>query len=185
MLIRRLSLAVLMAAASQVAQASPATSNLQFDGAVKSTTCTVSVDGVETPNPATVVLQDARVVRLAKEGDTDGKTGFSIDLKNCPNNYFLLVHAMFKGGNGTTVTNGRLDNMASLNPAKNVQLQLRRNWFFTNGIIDVGSGNESSTPSLSIWNGAATLDYTAEYYATGAATQGNLEAATEFTIQYH
>ncbi|MNF49736.1 Major fimbrial subunit precursor [compost metagenome] len=183
MLFKRLSLATLVAVASQAALASPTTSIIHFKGSVLGNTCDISVNGVTTPNPATVILNDALAERLGKAGDTDGKSAFSIDLKNCAGTA-TKVRASFKGANGTTITNGRLDNMAgAAGAAKNVQLQLEQTYGASDGVIQV-AGDQTAQPYADIAAGAATLGYAVQYYATGAATEGKVEGAVEYTIQY-
>jgi major type 1 subunit fimbrin (pilin) len=181
-MIKRLSLATLVAAASQAALASPTSSVIHFKGSVLGSTCDISVNGVASPNPATIILNDALAERLTKSGDIDGKSAFSIDLKNCSGTG-TKVRASFKGANGTTITDGRLNNMAAVGAAQNVQLQLEQTYGGSGGLIVV-DGDQTAQPYADITAGAATLGYAVQYYATGAATEGKVEGAVEYTIQY-
>ncbi len=186
MLFKRLSLAVLVAASSQAAMASPATSAIQFQGAVKGTTCTVSVGGVDASSPSTVILEDVNLDYLSHV-DEYGEGSYSgghlaIDLKDCsgPANQ---VRASFQGGNGTTVSDGRLNNMATHGPASNIQLQIRTSQY-PYGTVDVG-GDQSILPYADIEGGAARLEYWVEYWVTRGYSAGNIEAAVEYTVAYH
>ncbi|MCY1292804.1 Fimbrial subunit ElfA [compost metagenome] len=180
MLFKRLSLAALAAVSSQLALASPASGVLQFEGAVKGTTCSISVGGVEAPNPATVTLASVNLEEL-KQAGTDGMVGahFDIDLKNCKG-AATKASATFLGANGTTVTNRRVDNMATSDPAKNVQLTL---------YMENDEGGTWSTPASDrYWVGIekGKLRYRANYYANRPSdiTAGNFEAALQFTVLY-
>ncbi|MCY1285665.1 Laminin-binding fimbrial subunit ElfA [compost metagenome] len=181
-MIKKLTLAALVAAASQAALASPTTSVIHFKGSVLGSTCDISVNGVATPNPATVVLGDALAENLAKAGDTTGETDFAIELKNCSGTG-TKARASFKGANGTTIANGRLDNMAATKAAQNVQLELRHKFSGASSAIAV-DGDQSALPYADIAGGAATLPYAIRYYATDAATEGAVEGAVEFTVAY-
>jgi major type 1 subunit fimbrin (pilin) len=181
-MIKKLTLAALVAAASQAALAgSPTTSIIHFKGQVLGSTCDISVNGVATPNPATVTLADALAENLAKAGDTTGDTDFAIELKNCSGTG-TKARASFKGANGTTVANGRPDNLAS-GGAENVQLELLHKFSGAGSAIAVDS-DQSALPYVDITGGAATLPYAIRYYATDAATQGAVEGAVEFTVAY-
>ncbi|MDH4560578.1 fimbrial protein [Pseudomonas sp. BN411] len=180
-MIKKLTLAALVAAASQAALASPNTSIIQFRGVVQGNTCDISVNGVTTPTPTTVTLADALAENLTKAGDTTGETDFDIELKNC-SGPGTKARASFKGGNGTTVANGRLDNLASAG-AENVQLELVHKFSGAGSAIAV-DGDQSALPYVDIVGGAARLPYAIRYYATGAATQGPVEGAVEFTVAY-
>lgn len=181
---KRLSLAMLAAVASQAALAAPATGLIQFKGRAQHNTCTVSVGGVESSNTATVILSEAFTRKLAKQGDSDGQTAFTIDLKNCFSS-ISSADVFFRAAPGTTVTNGRLDNMAADSPARNVQLQISDEY---DRPVDVG-GPGIQPPSL--WYGDVQVQdrvgkkaYSVSYYAAGPVTRGNVEAAVEYVIQY-
>ncbi|MDH4560579.1 fimbrial protein [Pseudomonas sp. BN411] len=182
MLFKRLSLAVLVAAASHAALASPATSTIQFEGAVKGTTCTVSVGGVDASTPSTVILSDLDPDDIS-EGAYWWRQGanFSIDLMGCSGSA-TLVRASFQGANGTTVTDGRLNNMATDSPASNIQLWLRVAYPHSRD-IEVG-GDQSTLPYASIWAGMAWLGYEVRYTGESAPSAGNIEAAVEYTVAY-
>ncbi|MNT60310.1 Fimbrial protein [compost metagenome] len=107
---------------------------------------------------------------------------FAIDLKGC-SGPATQVRASFQGGNGTTVTDGLLNNMATDSPASNIQLRLKAGRYPQLRDIDVG-GDQSTLPYASINGGAARLNYSVHYLAVGAFTAGNIEAAVEYTVAY-
>lgn len=182
MLSKRLSLVALLAATSQLALASPGTGTLQFSGAVKGTTCTVSVGGVEAPTPATVVLRDALLERFPHPPHTDGRTAFDIDLKDC-SGPGAQVRTGFRRASGNTGHMGNLDNMATDNPARNIQLAIGSR---AGGYpIWVGDGQHLS-PAADIEGGMARLELWVEYQATyfNDVTPGRVEAAAEFSLSY-
>ncbi|MCY1443452.1 hypothetical protein D9M71_598680 [compost metagenome] len=177
-MLKRIFLAALLASASQATLAEPTVGTIRFKGKVQDTTCSVSVDGVETPNLATVLLYEAPIDWLVKPGDVSKVARFDIELMDCEGPS-TQVRASFQGANGTTVTEGRLENMAADNPARNVHLVLG-DW---KEIVEVG-GDPSLLPSAEIVGGVATLGYPLSYYATGPVTEGNFEAAVEYTVAY-
>lgn len=181
MLFKRLSLMVLAAAASQATLAEPTVGTIRFKGIVQDTTCSVSVNGVETPNLATVLLDETPINWLVKPGDFAKAGLFDIVLNDCEGPS-TLVRASFQGTNGTTVTEGRLDNMAADNPARNVQLMLEAHHKQVE-FVEVG-GDQSLMSPAEIEGGIARLQYAVSYYATGPVTEGNFEAAVEYTVAY-
>ncbi|MCY1285661.1 hypothetical protein D9M68_410820 [compost metagenome] len=180
-MLKRIFLAALLASASQATLAEPTVGTIRFKGKVQDTTCSVSVDGVETPNLATVLLYEAPIDWLVKPGDVSKVARFDIELMDCEGPS-TQVRASFQGANGTTVTEGRLDNMAANNPARNVQLMLVADHVMPED-VEVG-GDQSLLSPAEIKGGSARLQYAVSYYATGPVTEGNFEAAVEYTVAY-
>ncbi len=182
-MLKRIFLAALLASASQATLATePTVGTIRFKGRVQDTTCNVSVNGVETPNLATVLLHETPINWLVKPGDFIKAALFDIDLTDC-DGPSTQVRASFLGTNGTTVTEGRLDNMAADNPARNVQLMLEAYDYEQVEFVEVG-GDQSLLSPAEIEGGIAKLQYAASYYATGPVTEGNFEAAVEYTVAY-
>ncbi len=189
MLFKQLSLAVLLVAAGQAALASPSTGTIQFKGVLKGTTCAVSVNGwgEGASSDHSIILGSIPSLQLAQPGDSKESHSFQIYLKNCWG-AATKARVTLKGANGNTVTNGRLDNMATVNPAKNVQLEVRydKERWGDGPIVDVG-GDQSMIPFRDIngvaWedNGRSFLIY---YYANGPVTEGKVQAALEYTVEY-
>jgi type 1 fimbria pilin len=182
---KRLSLAILAAATSQAALASPATSTLQFQGAVKSTTCNISVDGVETPNPATVILEPVALTSLGGFKWEEGAR-FKIALKNCSGSA-RKVGAIFEPANGSTVHpiyNNHLENMATDNPARNVVVWIRHH--HGNGDWRQVALDGDPSGAWFLDNIEDGMEYSANYGtpAGSAPAEGNVEAAVQFTVLY-
>ncbi len=187
MLFKRLSLAVLAAVASQAAMAEPTSGIIQFKGFAQHNTCAVSVSGVDSSDTATVILPEATTRKLASPGDIDGQTDFTIDVKNCLSSIWT-ADVSFRAAPGSSVTDGRLNNMATDSPARNVQLQIMTGEGYFPMVIQVGEPGQV-LPHL---NGVLIdrdhrglkMDYRVSYYAAGPVTRGNVEAAMEYLIQY-
>ncbi|MCY1285660.1 hypothetical protein D9M68_410830 [compost metagenome] len=185
MLCKRLSLALLLVAAAQVALASPSTGTIQFKGVLKGTTCDLMVNGQRNTPNQTIALERVPSIQLARTGNTARATHLNIGVVDC-RGFATKMRASLKGANGTTVTNGRLDNMATVNAAKNIQLQVSANdgQGGRAGIVDVG-GDQSMLPHAdfdgSWWTG---VGFYVDYYANGPVTEGKVQAALEYTVEY-
>ncbi|MNC76041.1 hypothetical protein D3C75_1276850 [compost metagenome] len=76
--------------------------------------------------------------------------------------------------------------MATVNAAKNIQLQVSANdgQGGRAGIVDVG-GDQSMLPHAdfdgSWWTG---VGFYVDYYANGPVTEGKVQAALEYTVEY-
>ena len=82
---------------------------------------------------------------------------------------------------------GRLNNTATANPATLVQLQLLGD---NNQFLPVVTAGAGSAQANSQWvtvaaDGSADLNYFVEYYATGAATPGEVTSSVKYTIIYN
>ncbi|MDH4560583.1 fimbrial protein [Pseudomonas sp. BN411] len=188
MLCKRLSLAALLVAASEAALASPSTGTIQFKGVLKGTTCTVSVNGSGATD-LSISLWSIPSLLLAQPGESGQAASFYIHLEKCWG-AATKARVTLKGANGNTVTNGRLDNMATVNPAKNVQLEVRYVKDFggwDSPFVDVG-GDQSMIPYRDItmdgWNPDSGRRFEIRYYANGPVTEGKVQAALEYTVEY-
>jgi len=116
---------------------------------------------------------------LATAGQTAGRTPFSIALTNCTPNSGN-VHTFFEAGPTTDTTTGNL--ILNAGGASNVQIGLQ-NSDFTN--ITAGAADASqNSKSVAIASGSATLNYYAQYIATGAATAGAANTSVMYTMAY-
>lgn len=112
---------------------------------------------------------------LKRTNDTAGETPFSIHLSNCRIPDYDRVLLIWGGGN--------LPNTASSSPAQNVVIKITkaadRDWATYLGAKDhekaVDSGKDNIQPRF---------DYIAQYFATGKATAGNVQANVIFKILY-
>ncbi|ELA01380.1 fimbrial protein [Cupriavidus metallidurans] len=163
---------------------------ITFTGRVTGQTCTISGNG----RPAgdfTIVLPTVTASTLNTAGNIAGRTPFNIRLTNCnPNTGNVAVH--FEPGAAVDLGTGRLKNTVVNSPASgstpaitgasNVQIGLL-NSDMTN--INVGAAFASqNSQRVAITSGAATLQYYAQYVATGAATLGTLQTSATYSIVY-
>jgi major type 1 subunit fimbrin (pilin) len=88
------------------------------------------------------------------------------------------VYAYFEQGANVNA-DGRLTNTGT---ATNVDLQLLDSG---NGVLNAGSTEQTTSPkTVALTAGAGTLTYSAQYYATGAATAGTVLSAVNYSINY-
>ena len=80
-------------------------------------------------------------------------------------------------------SSGYLTNQASASPAQNVQVRLLNANTQPINIL-TGGNNTLATNGATITGGAATLNYFAQYYATGKAQPGNVNTSIQYTMQY-
>lgn len=166
----------LLLAAAQVNAAAASDGTINFIGQIESQTCTVSVNGGGSSNSVTLPTVSASL--LNNSGLTAGSTRFTIDLSGCSTETGD-VYAYFEQGANVNA-NGRLTNTGT---AKNVELQLRDS---NNGILNAGSTEQATSPvvTAALEAGAATLTYSAEYFATAAASAGNVASSVTYSINY-
>lgn len=153
---------------------------ITFQGKITDQTCDITTSGGD----FTVTLPTVSAKTLAKTGNVAGRTPFTIDLNNCPEKSKVTAH--FEPGSSVDQSTGRLDLQAPSadKAAKNVQIQLRDG----NGEFLAVRGKPTAQDS-SLWvetgsSGTAQLRYSAEYYATGAASAGDVLTSVQYTIVY-
>jgi len=161
--------------------ASAADGTITFNGKVTSKTCTVSTPAGKN---FTVTLPTVSTTSLAAAGAVAGSTPFSISLTGCAAGN---VAAYFEPGATVDFNSGRLLNQAQSNAAGNVQIQLLGS---NNGFLPVlaAGSNQTQTNSQSVKvasDGSANLNYYAEYYATAAATAGDVTTSVQYTLIYN
>lgn len=151
-----------------------------------STTITVPTCTVTAGNSFTVPLPTVDTSQLATSGQVAGTTPFSIAITGCPNGISVATNT-FSGGSVDTTT-GNLKNTAS-GGAKRVEVRLLNGSggsATANSAINLSQSTASAQNSgtYNIVNNAVTLNYFAQYYATGAATAGAVNASVQYTISY-
>jgi len=165
----------LLLAAAQVNAAEASDGTITFNGQIESQTCTVKVNGGT--NNATVTLPTVAASLLNAAGLTAGSTRFTIDLSACSTKTGD-VYAYFEQGANVNA-NGRLTNTGT---ATNVDLQLLDG---AGKALNAGSTDQSTSPTTAaLADGAATLTYAAQYYATAAATAGTVASSVTYSINY-
>lgn len=172
-----LALATAAAALSpMVASASDGT--ITFTGAVKATTCAVTA-----PSSFTVTLPAVSVGTLASSGAVAGATRFAIAIGSCSGGE-TQANAFFEAGSTVDAVAGRLKNATGAGMATNVDLQLTT---AAGTVIDLSkaSGAQYTPQTGNIVTNAATLEYAVRYYATGAATAGNVASSLTYSVVYN
>ena len=132
-----------------------------------------------------VTLPGVPASSLSTVGQVGGRTAFSIAVSGCPSSVSSIT-TYFYGGNVDTGT-GNLINNGS---AKNVEVQLLNGPGGSQAglsAIDLSKAQATAQNSsvFSVSGGNATLNYYAQYIASGgAATAGSVSTSVTFTIAY-
>ncbi len=175
----KLTAVLVLAAASMTAQASDGT--ITFSGQITDKTCTISTPG---GGDFAVNLPTMSMNSLASAGAVAGRTPFSINLSECSSG---SVATYFEPGATVDFETGRLNNQASTDAASNVQLQLLGD---NSQFLPIKAAGVDVAQDNSQWvtvgeDGSATLNYYAEYYATGTATPGDVSSSIKYTVIYN
>lgn len=156
------------------------TGTITFNGELTATTCDVIVDGQAAD--ATVVLPTVGINQLTTAGQTAGRTGFNMALKDCAGT-LKTASAFFEAGSSVDLVTGRLKNVSG--DATNVGLQLRDGSSASQAVIQAGNSNQTNnTTYVDVATGSANLPYAVEYYADGATTAGTVVSNVVYSIQY-
>ena len=148
---------------------------ITINGKVTASTCVINSDNpdfvVTLPTVSTTVLADTA---------TAGRTPFTINLTGCTE--ATNVATYFEPGSTVDFATGRLNNTTT-GGAANVQVQLLGS---NNAVIPVLAGPTQTNSQVVATdvNGAAALNYYAEYYATGVAGAGDVTTSVQYTITY-
>lgn len=191
------------AMADEPAQTAVTGGKITFKGKVVDQTCVVKTESRD----QIVVLQNVPKNKLAKDTDTAMPTPFHINLQGCTTQGEKIakkVKASFSSpANVDTAHNYTLRNiLTSDSAAKNVNIQL----FMANGTDAIYPSRQKeslNTPEAGrttyemsdVENGVNSyvdigtnaepvLHYIAKYYATGAATVGDVETSVNFELTY-
>ncbi|GAB2874216.1 fimbrial protein [Paraburkholderia jirisanensis] len=156
-----------------------------INGSVSDTTC--SINGASSGSPAdiSVSLPKVQAGALAEAGAVAGTSNPSdirMTLSGCSG---AATKAVARFENGTTVdqTTGNLKNTIITSPAQNVQVRLLNANMQPINIV-TGANNDLASNGAAITGGAAVLQYYAQYYATGKAQAGGVNASVQYTMQY-
>lgn len=154
---------------------------ITFNGKITDTTCTIAVDGGS--NDATVTLPTVASTTLANAGETAGATPFNISLSNCSGTSLSTASTYFEPGTYVDSETGRLNIATSDAAATNVQVELLnsdRKSIVAGASVAAG---QNDIP-VDISSGSGTLNYYAQYYATGASTAGTVDTQVDYTMTY-
>lgn len=152
---------------------------ITITGQVIAQTCKVDGASAGSTDTKTVPLPDVLSSQLAATGDTAGDTGFSIAVTGC-DLALSNVHTYFTGSN--IATDGRLSN-GTAGSATGVEVQLLNK---DGSAIALHSADGSqSSEVVTLASGAATLEYTARYYASSNTVgAGSVNTSVAFTMVY-
>ncbi|WP_052282903.1 fimbrial protein [Kluyvera genomosp. 1] len=155
---------------------------ITINGKITDTTCTISVDGGS--NDATVTLPTVSSSTLTAAGQTAGATPFNISLSSCSGTSLNTASTYFEPGAYVDSTTGRLNiDSTAADAATNVQVELLN--ADRNAIVAGASvANGQNDVPVDISGGNGTLNYFAQYYATGASTAGSVTTQVDYTMTY-
>ena len=161
--------------------AAMATPIVTFQGEVTSQTCEPSIAG---DTNATVLLPTVPSSALSAAGNTTGLTPFTIKVENCQvDTTDINIGTKFLGHNVTAA--GNLGNLATVNAATNVAIQLTTD---DTGATPVVLNGVTNVPGLTLIKGESSAEHNfgAQYIAEGAAaTAGAVTAVAEYTLSYN
>ncbi|MET3228981.1 UNVERIFIED_ORG: major type 1 subunit fimbrin (pilin) [Burkholderia sp. 1263] len=165
------------AAAALIALTGPAHAadgQIDFAGSVIASTCVIDA-GVTNK---TVGLPAVAATTLATAGSSAGRTPFDIQLSACDQD--ISVAAVFEPGATVNPATGRL--IVDAGGATNVEIGLLNNDF---GHIQLGAAESAQgSQRVDITDGAATLQYYAQYESLGGATAGAANSRVQYTLSY-
>lgn len=184
-----------VALAPQAAKAADGT--ITFNGQITDTSCTISGGGAATgTGNITVTLPTVSTSALPAAGKTAGDTNFSLVLgggANCVNGKTAALWVETSQTPALDSATGALKNQTAggatnvevrmMNPANNQPINLGINAAVTNGATVTAANNQ---PAATIAANTATLNYSAQYLATGgASTAGAVSTYLTYTMQYN
>ena len=173
-MIKRSLLSALVVAGTAVAvtPAFASDGTITFNGAVTANTCTITGGGDQT-----ITLSPVSEKTLAKAGDTAMQTAFQIGLTGCSKGQ---VGTYFEAGPNVDTSTGNLKNLGA---ATNVQVQLLNP--DDGSQIKPGDAAQVVKYTTIVNDGdAATLNYAARYYATGASAAGDVNTSVTYSLAY-
>lgn len=177
-----LSALALVATSAVTASAFAVDGTITINGKITDTTCTISVDGGS--NDATVTLPTVSASALNAAGQTAGATPFNISLSNCTGSILNMASTYFEPGTYVDSETGRLNiDTTAAGAANNVQVELLN--ADMNAIVAGASvTNGQNDVPVDISAGSGTLNYYAQYYATGVSTAGTVTTQVDYTMTY-
>ncbi len=164
--------------------ASAADGTINFAGKLTGQTCKITVNGVDSSSPSTVILPTVSTGKLTTAGQTAGQTGFLVALSRCVG-AAKTAAVFFESGVTVDQVTGNLKNMSTdAGSAQNVQLQLVDS---SNG-KPVKAGDTSqhmSTTHVALTaEGTASMPYAVQYYAMGPTSPGPVLSSVTYAIDY-
>lgn len=151
---------------------------ITITGTVIPQTCKVDGNAAGTPDNISVQLPDVLTSQLASAGAVAGNKPFSITVSGC-DSALTSVQTYFTGSN--IDASGRLNNLGS---AGNVQVELLNSNSDPMALDGADATAQGSLPVNLDGTGGATLNYSAQYYATGQSSAGDVNTSVAFTMVY-
>ncbi|KVO91370.1 fimbrial protein [Burkholderia ubonensis] len=175
-------LSVFLAAAGLTAASAAHASDgtITFTGNVIASTCKVS-NG--TAGAISVALPTVGTTALATPASTAGRTPFSLLLEGCTTGGEnpTKVGVVFESGSNVN-PEGRLTLDGGEKAAKNVEIQVLND---KQAPIKLGIEGDQGGQLVTIAEGGkATLNYFAQYYATGVADAGSANSKVQYSLTY-
>jgi major type 1 subunit fimbrin (pilin) len=157
---------------------------ITINGQVVAATCNISFNGgtaSAAPANGTVTLPPVATTSLATAGSVAGTMPFSVGISGCTDQSGKNMVAFFSGSQISS-TDG---NLTSTGSAGSVEVQLANAASPTTGLkLNLGEDNQGVTGVAVDTSGNATADFIAQYYATGAATAGDVKTSVDYTLVY-
>ena len=173
--------ALSVSAFSAFSTAHASNGTINFTGKVSDVTCTVE-NG--TSGDFTVALSTVSKNQLAASGATAGRVPFDIQVTGCGDGDGK-ISAYFESGPNVNLETGNLVNTA-VGGAGNVEIQITNSQGEAIAIKAAAGadGAQANAEWIPLTGGSATINYGAQYYATGVATAGEVIASVQYTMIY-
>lgn len=180
-----LAVAWLMANSVVALPAFAADGTITLTGEITGTTCSISGGAGAAPGAGpdfAIALHKVQASALKAAGQTAGVKPFFIQVGSCPKD--TVVAVLFESSSpAINPATGNLVNQAPATPepAKFVEVQIVDG--VTNQPLDLRLGLSSSTATVPD-GGAVTLPFAAQYFATGAATAGQISTQVLYSVTF-
>ncbi|MCU9952965.1 type 1 fimbrial protein [Burkholderia sp. BKH01] len=184
-----LSLFVVAAGLAATSAAHAADGRINFTGSVVASTCKIN-EGV---NDLKVALPTASTNMLTGAGKTAGRTPFKLTLTGCTTDKeeggttipapVNKVAVAFEPGTTVNLATGRLM-LTGDDSAKNVEISILNDKYEPIKVGAESSAQNSQVVNIDTTAGTATLQYSAEYYATGDVTGGTANSHVTYSLIY-
>lgn len=160
-----------------------ASNTVTFFGEVSDSTCNVTINGVE--GNVSVQLPTVQASALDAAAKYAGATPFKFTLSGCSaaSGPEATTTVGMRLVSTSTISSGNLINIAADSPAKNVAIQILDD-SASSKAIDFSLGEYSTALVAQPTTGNAEFPFTAQYYATDAATIGKVEAQLQYALTY-
>ena len=180
MKLKHLLLAGVAAGAANMAMAATS-GTITFTGQVVADTCDIFVNG----GPGTTVtLPTVQKNTLAVSGNREGQTDFTLNITGCGAAVDARGITLTLTPNSYDTTNNNfLANTATGVAASNVAIELSTGAGASTSAIAFGGAPYVTQPTIS--SGAASLDFSASYVATGVADAGAVSHVLGWNIVYN